>query len=83
MDAKTVVIGGIYQHYKGKNYKVLGKAHHSETLEEMVIYEALYEQKQYGPLWVRPAKMFLENIEINGYIQPRFKLLDQNSIVSS
>ena len=47
---------GIYRHFKGKNYKVLGLARHSETLEQLVVYKALYGKKE---LWVRPAKMFL------------------------
>jgi hypothetical protein len=64
---------GTYQHYKGGLYKVIAMALHSETLETMVIYEALY---QAGLNWVRPAKMFLENVEINGQSIPRFKALE-------
>jgi len=63
---------GVYEHYKGNKYEVLGMAKHSETLEEMVLYRALYGD--HG-LWVRPAKMFLENVEINGNKIPRFKYI--------
>ena len=65
---------GKYQHYKGHFYKVIGIAKHSETLEELVIYEALYENPD-GKLWVRPLKMFLEKVKINGKKVPRFKFL--------
>lgn len=63
---------GIYRHYKGNLYEVIGTASHSETLETMVVYRALYGE--YG-LWVRPAAMFAEQIEINGTAQPRFELI--------
>lgn len=65
---------GRYQHYKGHFYKVIGIAKHSETLEELVIYEALYENPD-GKLWVRPLKMFLEKVEINGKKIPRFRFV--------
>ncbi len=71
---KELKIGGIYRHYKGKLYKVVGVAKHSETVEEMVVYEALYDD---GGLWVRPKEMFLENVVINGNIVERFKLEDE------
>lgn len=60
---------GRYRHYKGKDYRVLGVSRHSETLEELVVYQLLYGD--HG-LWVRPRAMFLETIEINGVTQPRF-----------
>lgn len=63
---------GIYQHHKGKKYLVLGTAKHSETLEEMVVYIAMYENSE-GPMWVRPLKMFLENVTVNGESKPRFE----------
>lgn len=69
-----LVIGGTYLHYKQKKYKVTGIARHSETLEEVVIYEALYENKL-GKIWVRPMTMFLENVEAGDYKGPRFKLI--------
>ncbi|CAM2773674.1 TPA: DUF1653 domain-containing protein [Legionella pneumophila] len=62
---------GIYRHYKGNLYEVIDIARHSESLEDMVVYRALYGDFK---LWVRPLKMFLENIEINGEIQKRFEL---------
>ncbi len=60
---------GIYRHFKGNEYKVIGVAKHSETQEEFVVYQALYGE--YG-LWVRPLKMFTEEVEKDGYKGPRF-----------
>lgn len=70
---------GKYKHYKGKDYDVIGVATHSETLEEMVIYKALYniEGKGMNSLWVRPKKMFEETIEVNGLIMNRFQYLPE------
>lgn len=70
---------GIYEHFKGKRYEVIGTARHSETLEEFVVYRALYESSEYGPnaLWVRPKKMFLETVERDGKTVPRFKKIEQ------
>ena len=67
---------GTYQHYKGHMYKVLGIAKHSETLEELVVYEALYENPE-GKLWVRPKEMFLETVKVNGKIVPRFEYISE------
>lgn len=66
---------GKYQHYKGKLYEVIGIARHSETLEEHIVYRALYDSKEFGSkaLWIRPKKMFLETIEKNGEKIQRFK----------
>lgn len=68
---------GKYQHYKGKFYRVLGIAKHSETLEDLVVYQALYKDKKFGKnvLWVRPLKMFLEKVKVNGKRIPRFKFI--------
>ncbi|HLC79603.1 MAG TPA: DUF1653 domain-containing protein [archaeon] len=63
---------GKYLHYKGKEYEVIANAKHSETLEEMVVYRALYGDNQ---IWVRSAKMFGEDVQVNGSMVPRFKLL--------
>lgn len=63
---------GLYEHYKGNKYQVLGVAIHSETLEELVIYKALYGE---GLTWVRPLKMFLENVKIDGKTKPRFRFM--------
>ncbi|MDU4252870.1 DUF1653 domain-containing protein [Pseudomonas sp.] len=63
---------GLYRHYKGQQYRVLGVARHSETEEEVVIYQALYGE--FG-LWVRPLSMFTEAVEVNGERLPRFALV--------
>ncbi len=60
---------GKYRHYKTLPYEVLGTVRHSETLEPMTLYRALYGE---GGLWVRPAAMFNESIEVNGVQMPRF-----------
>lgn len=69
---------GIYEHYKGKQYEVVGIARHSETLEELVVYRALYNSNKFGKnaLWARPKKMFLEEVEIEGEKIPRFKFIE-------
>jgi hypothetical protein len=72
---QDLVIGALYMHYKQKKYRVLGVAKHSETLEELVVYEALYENKL-GKLWVRPKTMFCENVKVGDYEGPRFKLIE-------
>ncbi len=61
----------LYRHYKNKSYRLLGRVRHSETLETLVLYEALYENPL-GKLWVRPEAMFFESIEHQGSLQPRF-----------
>jgi len=70
---------GKYQHYKGNYYEVIGVAHHSETLEELVVYRALYEMPEFGKnsLWVRPKKMFMENVMVDGKELPRFKYVGE------
>lgn len=60
---------GRYRHFKGNEYEVIGTARHSETLEEMVVYRPLYGD---GGLWVRPAAMWSETVERDGYCGPRF-----------
>jgi len=60
-----------YRHYKNKPYKYVGEARHSETLEEVVIYETLYEN-DLGKIWVRPKQMFFENVQLEGRSVPRF-----------
>jgi DNA-directed RNA polymerase subunit H (RpoH/RPB5) len=66
----TAVKPGRYRHYKGKEYEVVGIARHSETLEELVVYRALYGV--HG-LWVRPRKMFQESVVFEGRRVPRFE----------
>ena len=68
---EPLVVGGLYEHYKGKRYIVHGVVKHSETLEDLVYYECLYENKL-GKMWVRPKEMFLESIIIDGKSKPRF-----------
>lgn len=65
---------GRYRHFKGNEYQVIGTARHSETLEEMVVYRALYGE--FG-LWVRPARMWNETVERDGYCGPRFTYLGE------
>ena len=63
---------GLYQHYRGNFYQVIGLCRHTETLEVLVVYQSLYGD--YG-LWARPLTMFLENVEVNGELLPRFKFI--------
>ena len=60
---RKLVPGGKYRHYKNKFYRAIGEAKHSETLEELVVYRALYGDES---LWVRPKEMFLEDVRIDG-----------------
>ncbi len=63
---------GRYRHYKGMDYEVVGTVRHSETLEPLTLYRALYGEQG---LWVRPAAMFNEDVMIDGIQQPRFRKL--------
>ena len=63
---------GKYRHFKGKEYELLEIATHSETLEQMVVYRALYGDRG---IWVRPAGMWSENVEKDGYSGPRFQYI--------
>lgn len=65
---------GKYRHFKGKEYRLLATATHSETLEQMVIYQALYGN---GGLWVRPAAMWNEMVEGEAYCGPRFIYMEE------
>lgn len=64
---------GIYRHYKGNEYELLDIALHSETLEEMVVYRALYGEQK---LWVRPAYMWEEEVEVDGKKVKRFEFIN-------
>jgi hypothetical protein len=66
---------GLYRHYKGGEYLVLGLARHSETLEPLVVYQALYGEQG---LWVRPAAMFTENVVVDSRSLPRFAPIAPN-----
>jgi hypothetical protein len=74
----TEVKLGKYKHYKGNFYEVIGVACHSETLEELVVYKALYVSKEFGEnaIWVRPIKMFLEKVVVDGKEIPRFEFIE-------
>ena len=65
----TEIKKGRYRHYKGNEYEVIGIARHSETLEEMVVYRALYGD---GEIWVRPKGMWNETVTVDGRAVPRF-----------
>lgn len=75
-EIKNNIKNGIYQHYKGNKYEVIGIAKHSETLEDLVVYRALYDNKV-SQLWVRPLKMFTETIENDGKEMERFKYIGE------
>jgi len=66
---------GRYRHYKGKDYRVIGVATHTETEEELVVYEQLYGDRK---LWVRPVHVFQEVLDIAGSRVPRFQYLGPN-----
>lgn len=68
----TTLKPGIYRHYKGNYYQLLYTATHSETLEPMVVYKALYGE---CGIWVRPAGMWDETVEVNGKTAIRFEFL--------
>lgn len=66
----TTIEPGIYEHFKGQRYRVLGLCHHSETEEPLVVYQALYGERG---LWVRPLDNFLETVTVDGEPMPRFE----------
>ena len=66
---------GKYRHYKGNEYQLIGFARHSETLEDMVVYRALYGE---GELWVRPLSMWDEVVTVNGIKTRRFTFIGEN-----
>ena len=79
MDKKSIereLPFGIYRHYKGNQYEVVGFAKHNETLENMVIYKALYSE---GGIWVRPLSMWGEHVEIDGEAVRRFEYVDDKT----
>ena len=72
-EEKSKLIGCEFVHFKGRHYRLEGFVKDSETLEEMVVYRALYGE---GGLWVRPAKMFFETIARDGKTMKRFELVE-------
>ncbi len=70
---RTVHIGGRYRHFKGNEYEVLAVARHSETLESLVVYRALYGE---GDVWVRPLQEFLDIVTRDGKTRLRFEEID-------
>lgn len=72
MMINNITPGKKYKHFKGNEYLVLYLAKHSETLEELVVYQALYGEKG---IWVRPLNMFLEQVEVAGKLINRFEEL--------
>ncbi|OGO77749.1 MAG: hypothetical protein A2Y23_03895 [Clostridiales bacterium GWB2_37_7] len=69
---RTIMQGQKYRHFKGKEYLVLYIAKHSETLEDLVVYQALYGERG---IWVRPLEMFIEQVELEGRLVNRFEEL--------
>lgn len=65
---------GIYEHYKGNRCELIAIANHSETLEKMAVYKALYGEGEY---WVRPLSMWEEIVEVNGEQIPRFRYIEE------
>lgn len=74
MNSRKIKIGERYRHFKGNEYLVLYVAKHSESLEDMVVYQALYGEKG---IWVRPLSMFLDTKEVDGKIVNRFEEIDK------
>ncbi|MDF2675296.1 MAG: hypothetical protein K0R09_3568 [Clostridiales bacterium] len=70
----NIKIGKKYRHFKGNEYLVLHLAKHSETLEELVVYQALYGERG---IWVRPLAMFEEKVAVNGKLVNRFEEVDE------
>lgn len=78
MKENKIIIGGRYRHYKGNEYVVLAVGRNSENPnEELVVYQGQYDDPKFGhhPIWIRPKKMFLEKVIVNGKKFPRFRLL--------
>lgn len=70
---------GIYRHYKGKEYKLIGLAKHTETLEDLIVYQGLYKSEEFGdnPIWTRPVEMFFDKVVVDGKEIPRFEFLEK------
>jgi len=68
-----MIVPGMYEHFKGGHYEVIGMARHSESLEDFVVYRHLDGEPN---LWVRPAAMFAEDVVVNGVTMPRFRCVE-------
>ena len=75
MMKQTVIPLGVYRHFKGNLYEAIAIAKHSETLEDMVVYRALYGE---GGFWVRPLSIWMESVEKDGEKVPRFLYIGEN-----
>jgi len=73
MNSQDIKIGARYRHFKGGEYRVIAIALHSETKEEMVVYQKLYDDRK---IWVRPKQMFSETVTRDGYNGPRFVCIE-------
>ena len=78
-EAKAAIPAGLYRHFKGNCYRVLYVARHSETMEPLVVYRALYGD---GGVWVRPVDMWNETVERDGKTYQRFRLLNARERVA-
>jgi len=67
---------GLYRHYKGGEYRVMGVARHSETEELLVVYRPQYGEREW---WVRPLSMFTEQVKIEGRLIPRFQHIEESA----
>lgn len=76
MKKNKKIIKGIYKHYKGNKYRVLYVSAHTESGEDLVIYQDIKDESK---IWARPKKMFLESVEIDGESKPRFELISEES----
>lgn len=68
---------GLYEHYKGNKYRVIGVGCHSETHDYYVVYETLEPQPDKPDIWLRPYEMFIETVDIDGKTVPRFKKIGE------
>ncbi len=79
MEKFPTLLPGRYRHYKGQEYRVIGVGLHTETLEPMVLYQALYSSPDFGnnALWARPLSMFIESVHYENVSVPRFVYIGQ------